>query len=297
VRRLGFAVATAAAAAVVATLPATTPPARAWDGQIVEQQQKANHRFIDLSLYEIDVERRKLSKAAGDPADPPIEFENAYACGVDSGALSASDVPCGPRNDPVIPPDCGDDEPVKPLWSRERGADGTWGPWQMAYGWTCPADHLPPFTAADFRRLPLAKPALTMQPDAGWVLVNMPTIVYSADKSQTLRTSLLGHPVTVRATPTAWTWDYGEGRPSTTRSPGHPYPDQDVWHTYTRLGTYRIGLTVTWSAQYRYDEQPTWHDVDGTATTTAATGSFTVEERRGHLVAETCDQDPTAPGC
>lgn len=290
-------------AALVALLGATivvgAPPASAWNDGRSHTDSRGNGRFVNLSVHEVDAERARLEHGDA-PLDSVVltQFKHAYACGVDSGALSASDVPCGPRNDPLFPPACDSGAPIQPLWYRERtSSEVAWGPWQRAYGWTCPIDHLPPFTAADFRRLLVAEPVLTMQPARGWVLVNQPTIVYSTDDGQTLHTQLLGHPVTVRATPTSWAWDYGDGHSTTTKSPGHAYPHQDVWHTYSSLGTRRIGLTVTWTAQFQYDEYPGWRDVDGTATTSATTAPFTVEERRGRLVAETCDRNPHAPGC
>jgi hypothetical protein len=251
-----------------------------------------------IRFHVLKSDQEKLANDALDPAARLIEYLSAYPCGVDAEGISPSDTPCGPRNDPLLPPDCGRAEPVRPLWYRTRQpGSAVWSDWQMAYGWTCPADHLPQLTAEDFQRLEIAAPALTVQPNRGWVLVNKETIVYSDDATQTLHTALLGHPVTVRATPTSWHWDYGDGHTATTKSPGRPYPDQTVWHTYTALGTRHVTLTVTWSGSYSYDETPGWRPVDGTATTTATSPDFTVEERRSYLVAQTCDQDPHAPGC
>jgi hypothetical protein len=242
------------------------------------------------------------SKPSAVSATPPPEYRHGKICGVDTGGFDPgpdfNDGPC-PRQDALAPPDCGQDDPVEPLWVRRPSAtepDG-WGPWQLAAGWSCPADALPPFTQAELRRLTLPAPVLKMQPPSTRVLVNMETIAYAQAGERTFRTSLLGHPMTVVATPRLYAWDWGDGARSRTTSPGHAYPHEDVTHVYERLDRERITVTVIWTATYQYDGYPTVHDVNGTATTTARTGWFDVVERRGHLVAETCDQDPDAPGC
>ena len=154
------------------------------------------------------------------------------------------------------------------------------------------------FTAEDFRRLPIAPPVLHMQPERGWVLVNKDTIVSTEKTQQTFRTDLLGYGIDVIATPDTFTYDWGDGTaPLVTRSAGHAYPNQDTFHAYTELGTRQITLTTTWTARYRVDGTNQWHDVVGTAATSATSAPFTIEERRSHLVAELCTTKPTPPDC
>src|SRR5699024_1495330 len=82
-------------------------------------------------------------------------------------------------------------------------------------------------TASEFAELPLATPEVTVQPDRGWVLVNMETVVYADDAPQVLTTELLGVPVAVRATPVEFAWDFGDGAaPVVTTSGGQPWPNQ-----------------------------------------------------------------------
>ncbi|WP_223145171.1 PKD domain-containing protein [Actinotalea subterranea] len=172
---------------------------------------------------------------------------------------------------------------------RERTTATTaWGPWRNVMGWTCPADYTPVFTAEDFRRLPLAPPALAVQPATGEHLVTMPAIAYTQAPAQTLTTDLLGTPVQVEATPTSYTWDFGDGTTITTTSPGHPYPDHDVTHPYTRVGTWTITLTTTYTGRYTLADDPTWHTINGTATTTTTSAPITTVEAPTHLVQDTC---------
>jgi hypothetical protein len=259
-------------------------------------------RSFDMRAYLAERERALYVGSHADPALALFEYRWAKPCGVDAaGTDPGPDFAGGtcPRTAPEQPPSCEGQDPVEPLWRRHRTTpDAEWEPWVMLSDWACPSDLLPPVTQADFRRLPLAAPALTMQPARGWVLVNIDTIAYSSSRAQTLRTTLLGRAVTVVATPSEFTWDYGDGTRFTTTSPGHPYPDQDVAHVYRKVAaSARITLTVTWTGTYQYAGQPAPVPIVGTATTTARTAPFTVEERRAHLVAGDCHQYPDAPGC
>ncbi|MFI2752596.1 PKD domain-containing protein, partial [Cellulomonas sp. P22] len=129
------------------------------------------------------------------------------------------------------------------------------------------------------------------------------------DQPQELTTTLLDFPITVRATPTQYTWDFGDGStPLTTTDPGAPfpadghvdagrYPDGVIGYPYPHLGTFTITLTTTWAGQYQVAGTTTWLPVTGTATTTTTHTPVTVLESRTHLVAENCHQNPTGPGC
>ncbi|OZB50363.1 MAG: hypothetical protein B7X40_02620, partial [Cellulomonas sp. 14-74-6] len=68
-------------------------------------------------------------------------------------------------------------------------------------------------------------------------------------------------------------------------------------HVYRRLGTRTITLTTTWTGRYRVVGTTVWHDVAGTATTTATSAPFEVQELRAHLVAGTCTEHSDDPGC
>lgn len=155
----------------------------------------------------------------------------------------------------------------------------------------------PEMVLAEFRRMTLTPSRLTVQPDRGWVLVNKPTVVYSDLADQVLSTTILGTAVTVTAHPGSFRWDFGDGTVTSTTSPGHPWPDHDVAHPYSRTGTYAVTLTTTWTATYTLAGDPQVRAVPGTASTTSTSASFVAQELRSHLVATTCDEQPHSPGC
>lgn len=208
---------------------------------------------------------------------------------------------CSANNATRRPLVCDAGQPTLPLWRQTRPAvtvPWTGLPWQLVRGYGCPEDVVPPMTAEDFRRLPLPAPTLNVQPARSWVLVNKETIVYTDPAVVHLTTDLLGYPMEVEATPSRFSYDFGDGSaPLTTTSPGAPWPHHDTSHVYRRLGTRTITLTTTWTGRYRVVGTTVWHDVAGTATTTATSAPFEVQELRAHLVAGTCTEYPDDPGC
>ncbi len=254
---------------------------------------------LELSAFQGERALRSYLSAAVPPRVELFQLRRAALCNVTSGTLE-SDIggACAPPDGSVVPA-CDGEQPVQPLWRRDRGTPDTpWGPWQMVVGWACPGDLLPTLTAADFQRLPITPQVITMQPDRGWVLVNKETIVLTEPVEQTFRTDLFGYGVDVIATPTHYTWDFNDGSDDlSTDSPGTPYPEFDVFYVFTDTGTTAIELTTTWSGRYRIDGDDTWREVVGTAQTTSTTAEFEIVERRSRLVANDCIEDPSQPDC
>ena len=237
--------------------------------------------------------------AQSQAADPAVVLElytRDDLCGIGAPFMNST---CTGYLEGIPVPACEGLDPVPPVWLLRR--DTPTSPWQqpiLALGWTCPQDAVPTFTETDFRRLPLAPQTITIQPDRPDVFVNMPTIVYTDPAVQTFATTLAGFPIEVEATPTTYTWDFGDGStPLVTTSPGHPYPDHDVAYPYPREGTFTITLTTTYTGRYRLAGATTWLPVVGTATTTSTAGPLTPEEHHTHLVHGNCYQNPHGPYC
>lgn len=208
-------------------------------------------------------------------------------------------IPCPTDPTPALV-DCPPEDTRPSLWRRARATEAAaWGAWTLVGPPVCAtrATVTPEMVLTELRRLPLTPSGLVVEPDRGWVLLNLPTAVHADGAPQTLTTTVLGIGVTITATPGTYAWDFGDGATLTTTDPGKPWPAATISHAYTHPGEYRITLATTWQAVYRLDGDPTVRDVPGTATTTSSSAPFTAEERRAHLVAATCADDHTAPGC
>jgi len=220
-----------------------------------------------------------------------VEYQRSQNCpGTAPGAPNAWDCLNGAPLVAVL--DCPSGEHGLPfVWHRNRNAKapGGWAQWGLSSdSASCPGQPgFPSVTAVDFQRLPLAPSVVNIQPPNGWTLANMPNIVYTADASQTLRTTVLGVGVTVRATPARFTWTFGDhSEPLSTTDPGTPYPNQTITHTYRAAGVNRIGLETQWSGEFLVDGFTNWIPITGTATTRTTSAPLTVYTARSHLVAD-----------
>ena len=237
--------------------------------------------------------------ARPDPAraasDQPVQYQERRAPYVRCGSLDSMPrfTSCidGIDSIPVVRTCADGTTALDPLFRRE--VDPTTGmglsPWEQVDNGGCPEDPdtTVVFTVEDFRRLPLTPSNPAVQPADGRNLVNVDLIAHTDPTPQTLTTEVLGTPVTVRATPSTYTWDFGDGTPPlTTTDPGRPWPHQSVTHPYTSAGTYTLTLTTTWSGEYQIAGTGPWLPITGTATTTSPALTTTAEEAPTHLVAE-----------
>ncbi|MBU2698448.1 hypothetical protein CCO04_25495 [Pimelobacter sp. 30-1] len=139
---------------------------------------------------------------------------------------------------------------------------------------TTPTPDQPTLTLTDIRHafaeLPLPRPTLVIQPPDGLTLVNLDTNFYTPDPRPLTHTvTLLGHQVTIRATPATFTWHYGDQTTRTTTDPGAPYPQLRITHRYERKGRYHPSLATTFTGAFRLDGAGPWRTIPGTVTLTS----------------------------
>ena len=182
-----------------------------------------------------------------------------------------------------------------------KQADGTWS----TTGSECdPVSHAPPPAVTPLmvwqqaqRLIPTAQIGLAPRDDT---LVNMETIMWVATARQrTLPTVvILGRPVSVQISIDHVSWDFGDGRTSTSNGPGRPYDaerdpcrtaqcvDYDG-HTYVTTGRLTVTATVTWRATFQVDGGPATA-IPGTLDGPSSAAALLVQEARSVLV-----RDPT----
>jgi hypothetical protein len=97
-------------------------------------------------------------------------------------------------------------------------------------------------------------------------LVNFETNFYAEPEAFEREVTLLGQDVDVRADPVAYDWTYGDGATEQTESPGAPYPDLQVTHTYEDADvTVRPSVAVTYEAEFRVGDGD-WEPIPETVT-------------------------------
>ena len=138
--------------------------------------------------------------------------------------------------------------------------------------------------AAAFRRIPLPASDLMVQPPGGRTLVNFDTNFYTTNTGPTtLTVTLLGQRVTVEATPTSYTWHFGDTGTLATADPGAPYPDLRITHRYTHVGDVRPSVDTTYSGRFRVGNGA-WQAIPDTLDVPGAPVALEVVSATPHLV-------------
>ena len=142
-----------------------------------------------------------------------------------------------------------------------------------------------------------------MEP-TGWTVVGLDTNFYSQARVQVQSGLLLGRPATVRFTPVRYRWSYGDGQVATLATPGaawdalgvNEFQPTATSHVYRAPGSYRIGLTVYFAAEYRFDSN-LWVPIAGTVPVPANELLAVTGTAKTVLVARECTVSPAGPGC
>jgi hypothetical protein len=142
-----------------------------------------------------------------------------------------------------------------------------------------------------------------MEPN-GWMIVGLDTNFYAAAGNEIVDGTLLGQPASVRFTPVAWHWAYGDGTSATRATAGATWAAQGIQqfdptvtsHVYRKAGTYYIDLGIEFGAEYEY-ATGAWIPVDGTITIPANRLKATAGSAKTVLVNRDCTQNPSGPGC
>jgi hypothetical protein len=125
----------------------------------------------------------------------------------------------------------------------------------------CPVSRpsVDPLVLAQRVRDHLPVPGLTISTNPGRGLVGLKTWFWLQKGGRPLSDSLsaFGVRVDVQALPTSYEWDFGDGRTTTTSSPGSPYPQRSpVTHTYERSSAahpsgYSVSVITVFDVRWR----------------------------------------------
>lgn len=152
-----------------------------------------------------------------------------------------------------------------------------------------------PVTLADIAHFRPEIGPHTMEP-GGWAIQGLPANFVSAASVHAVDGELFGTPASMRFTPVAWRWDYGDGSTSTPHTGGSRWVDLGTpefsptatSHVFEHPGTYRVTLTVDFRAEYRVGTGA-WTPIAGTVPIAADALSLTVARATTVLVDGTCD--------
>lgn len=231
---------------------------------------------------------REASRGGRSDNDPAslhrVVFTRVPACRGNEPGVPGADVQCA-ESAALCP------SPEEAMYWLYRSPDVQPRGWTLA-GQRCQgastadaAREFPGFTQADFQRLPLPAGRPVIEPGNGYTLVGVPTNVYADAEPVTLGTSLLGFPVQVRATPSRYEWEFGDGSGhGPTSDPGSPYPELSITHEYTVAGAYPVTLVTYYAGEYSVAGGP-WLPIVGEAAVRSEPVTVEALAGRNRLVA------------
>ncbi|WP_307372422.1 hypothetical protein [Microbacterium sp. W4I4] len=160
----------------------------------------------------------------------------------------------------------------------------------------------PAFSITDLASFAPAPATLTGEPNNLGV-AGLPTNFTTTATTHTRNGTLFGYPLTARFTPKTFTFHYGDTTTRTSTTSGNTwehlhlpqFTPTDTSHTYTERGTYTAHANTTYTAEI--DLGTGWIPITGTLTITGTTQHIHIYEAHTALVAHTCTENPTAPGC
>ncbi|WP_244250893.1 hypothetical protein [Arthrobacter crystallopoietes] len=163
-------------------------------------------------------------------------------------------------------------------------------------------DPLPTITVEFFRRLPIAPSHLGVEP-VPHTLIGAETNVFADPNPQRFDEVVDGHDVAVRAIPTSYTWDYGDGTIlGPTDDPGGPLATDRIGeatatsHRFVRTGDVQISLTTTYRGEYSFNGTD-WIGIAGEANVMSPSVSVSVWRSVVNNFADNCLENPNGAGC
>lgn len=161
---------------------------------------------------------------------------------------------------------------------------------------------LPPITITDLASFSPAKGTVLGEPDNLGV-AGLPTNFVTQAETHVRSGQLFGFPIDVRFTPVSYTFHYGDGESRTAPSPGASWESlgqaqftpTDTSHTYAERGTYDATVDIAYTAEI--DLGVGWFPIEGQLDIPGPTQQIRIFEAHTSLVARTCTEQPSAPGC
>jgi len=167
---------------------------------------------------------------------------------------------------------------------------------------TGPLEGRGPITLSDLVNFRPLVQVHRVQPD-GWSVVGLHTNFYTATAVQVQDDLLLGIPASVRFTPVAYHWEFGDGESATAETGGRSWSDLGLRefdrtatsHVYAQPGTFAITLAVDFGAEYRFGETA-WIPIVGTVSVPANSLTVSASDAKTVLVGRECSTI-SSPGC
>jgi hypothetical protein len=161
----------------------------------------------------------------------------------------------------------------------------------------------PPVTLDDLASFAPVEGAPHMEP-SGWSVAGLPTNFWITTSSHVVDGELFDRPASVRFTPAAARYSYGDGT-AAVRTPlgsswaaagAAEFSSTATSHTYANTGVYTVTVGVDFTVEYSYNGS-TWVPVEGTLTSTPPPLTAQIVRANTVIVGADCAAEPAGIGC
>lgn len=165
-----------------------------------------------------------------------------------------------------------------------------------------PGEGAPTITIEDVMKYDIRPSPINIEPSPN-TLIRFETNFYTSDATQNFQLTVGGQKFDVNVYPIEYTWTYGDGESNTIGSNGAPLrPGEEAdkktpyTHAYQETGTYQVGLTTKFIADYSMNGGPR-QAILGTGE--VATPAQTIDVWRTEIrnVDDACAENPDSWGC
>jgi hypothetical protein len=255
---------------------------------------------VDMRASQVERLRRGLDPFSGALTTESYEYRTEVACSKQGKDANGDPLLCGnvaAQCDPADP-NVGPGPLTRVLRRELDPATGApIGAYQVV-GLTCFPDAIPQGKKTlglaqiirAFNETKFAKPGTHLQPEGNVTLVTLPVYFavswpaagYQPDEVDAV--NLLGYDVRIRPTLEHFSYVFGDGTTfGPTASKGGRYPDGDITRTYTRAGSYRTHVDITYGGEFSVNGG-VWTRTPDTVAIAGTPQTLTVRTAKSRLV-------------
>lgn len=157
----------------------------------------------------------------------------------------------------------------------------------------------PTFMETQFKKYSIPPSVINSLPGDSWGIAHRKTAFWADSSIQYISDTILGYPITVKAIPRKYHWNFGDGNTLHTKHPGNKPTDINkarIYNVYTAPGNITVKLATTYSGMYKIGDSP-WITVPGTTDIQSPNAQLRIYRFHKYLVNKSCKEDPTGPDC
>lgn len=165
-----------------------------------------------------------------------------------------------------------------------------------------PEEGTPTITIEDVMKFDIKPSPINIEPSPN-TLIRFETNFYTSDATQNFQMTVGGQKFDVNVYPIEYSWTYGDGESNTIGSNGAPLrPGEEAdrktpyTHAYQETGTYQVGLTTKFIADYSKNGGPR-QAILGTGEVVTPAQTIDVWRTEIRNVDEACAENPDSWGC